>query len=67
MKTIYVVCHSWPNQDGYSVMPSAFKSERAAMKAAQYYAEKDNGVLLVNETQVCFDKHGYAVKPLDME
>ena len=63
---IYVICHSWPRQDGYSVMPQCYRKRKDAAKAAAYYARLDDGVVLESETQVAGTKHGYAVKAIEL-
>ena len=67
--TVWVICHTWPDHEGYTVMPECYRTQRAAMKMAQWFVANErngNGTLLASETEVARGKHGYAVKPLDL-
>lgn len=65
-RTIYIVCHFWPNSDGYTIMPECYTTQRKAMAATMAYCRNDKGVLFESETLFKGDQHGYAVKPLDL-
>lgn len=64
VSTVYIICHYWPNEANYTVMPSFFVNEEDARECVRFCTRTDNGVACDDVTQFCGDKHMYAIMTL---